>query len=105
MERDVELRELNIEIERLKHELRLEEERLRHEAEMELERERRETALMVEEQRRITATQTENRKGLWALGAGIAGVAAGVLITVIANRRDISQRDISQNVNNKRLFR
>lgn len=97
--------EFTLDIERYRHEARLQEIEAKKKADLELEAARRQTALMVEDKRSEANLRTENRKGLWALGAGLAGLAAGVLITCLANRRDISQRDMSNTINNRKLLK
>ena len=102
---DEEGRTYELDLEKLRHEARLQEIEAKKKADLEIEEAKRQTALMVEDRRAEASLRTENRKGLWALGAGLAGLAAGVLITVVANRRDISQREISSTVNNRKLLR
>lgn len=105
MTKEEELREINERIERLKHELRLEEIKAKKEADLELEERRAQNALILEEQRGKNSLAVENKKGLWALGAAIGGCLLGVGLTIWANNRGISQRDISQGSGSRKLLK
>lgn len=99
------LRELNMELEKLRHEYRLMEIEAKKQADLELEDRKAQHALSLESQRGSNNLSTENRKGMWALGAAIAGCLLGVGLTVWANNRGISQRDVSQGSSNRRLLK
>ena len=99
------LRELEIELEKAKHELRLMEIEAKKQADLELEDRRAKHALELEAQRGSNNLASENRKGLWALGAAIGGCLLGVGLTIWANNRGISQRDVSQGSSSRRLLK
>jgi hypothetical protein len=105
MTREEELREVKLEIARLEHELRLEEIEAKKQADLELEEKRAQHALILEEQRGKNSLAVENKKGLWALGAAIGGCLLGVGLTIWANNRGVSQRDISQGTGSRRLLK
>ena len=105
MTKEEELREVKLEIARLEHELRLAEIEARKKADLEIEGAKAQNALILESQRGQNSLAVENRKGLWALGGAIAGCLLGVGLTIWANNRGISQRDISQGSGNRRLLK
>lgn len=105
MTKEEELREVKLEIARLEHELRLAEIEAKKKADLELEEQRAQHAIILEEQRGKNSITVENRKGLWALGAAIGGCLLGVGLTIWANNRGISQRDISQGSGSRKLLK
>lgn len=99
------IEEIDMELEKARHELRLAEIRAKALADLELEDRKAQHAMELEAQRGSNNLQVENRKGMWGLGAAIAGCLLGVGLTVWANNRGISQRDISEGSNKKRLLK
>lgn len=105
MSKEDEIRDLQLELEKLRHEYRLMEINAKKEADLEVEDRKAQHALTLEAQRGSNNLSVENKKGMWALGAALAGCLLGVGLTVWANNRGISQRDISQGSSNRRLLK
>lgn len=97
--------EMDIDIEKLRYEHEIGKINAKKEADLEIEDRKAQHALALEEKRLENNLTVENRKGLWALGGAILGVAAGIGLTIWANNRGISQRDINDGANKRRLFK